>query len=253
MLSASDNDFFWKAKLSAHERYAVFCFPFAGGSADYYRNWHATLDSTASIWPIQIPGRGNLYGLTPCISMFSLAKRLASVVLSVNRDHNSSIFFGHSMGALLAYETARQMQILGETAPGGIILSGCAAPHNLSPYFCGDPSDDELLEYIKSLGAKDVDSIPDSDLINFLGPALRADLKMVSSYHPPQTRISSNFLVIGGENDKLNNASDLFDWKYYTSGNFMQIEYPGGHFFIDEYLKEIMLNIREFSEFCSGF
>src|SRR5919106_1717821 len=86
----------------------LFCFPYAGGSASIFREWPNELPANIQVCAIQLPGRQNRLAEKPITRISELVPALAEAF----RAHCELPFavFGHSMGALVAFEFVRQLR-----------------------------------------------------------------------------------------------------------------------------------------------
>jgi surfactin synthase thioesterase subunit len=142
-------------------------------------------------------------------------------------------FFGHSMGALVAYESALAIQRLGGAPPDLLIVSGCAAPQafRLQRRLHHLPSD-ELWQEVGRLGGVAPEVLKNPELLELLEPALRADFELCDSYRPsaPLERIESDIHAFVGEADPWVEEASVRAWQRSTLGAFSLEVMPGGHF-----------------------
>ncbi|WP_163834417.1 thioesterase II family protein [Spartinivicinus ruber] len=113
--------------IADHNKLRLFCFPYAGGSAAIYRSWPAWLDSSISLCPVLLPGRGTRLNESPIDQIDCLINALFAV-LADNIDKPYA-FFGHSMGGLVAFELAKKLHQAGLRQPEHLFVSGRQAPH----------------------------------------------------------------------------------------------------------------------------
>jgi medium-chain acyl-[acyl-carrier-protein] hydrolase len=213
----------------------LFCLPNAGGSARIYRRWAGALPTTVDIRPVELPGRGDRvddllhHRAEPLLD--DLEARLATETHARARPY---AMFGHSLGAILAFELARRMRSRGRP-PAHLFLSGHGAPH-LSPP--GERihtlPDAVLLQRIKKLGGTPEEVLADADLMRWLLPVLRADLTVSETYaYRPGPPLTCGITVYGGISDSEAPAHHLSAWSRHTTGVVAVRLFPGGHFFID--------------------
>lgn len=112
-----------------HARARLICFPHAGGAAGGYRGWALDAPWDVEVSAVQYPGRGDRFGEHPAADMTSLVD---DVVAGLLREHTAdalatTVLFGHSMGAAVAYETARRLAVTGRP-PAALVVSGQPAP-----------------------------------------------------------------------------------------------------------------------------
>ena len=195
---------------------------------------------------VQPPGREDRIRETP---LSSIAAMVTEAARSISRFANQPYcLFGHSMGALIAFETARQLRTDGYSSPTHLFVSARRAPH------CPERStpihhlaDAELLEELR----RRWNGIPSAilrepELVKLLLPGLRADLTAIEQYiHNLGDRLDCPVSVFGGENDRGVGRDDLLAWQRHTSGSFRLRMIPGDHFYIRDHRQEVVRAIIE--------
>lgn len=231
------NHWFGVPDNSIDHRASVIAFPFAGGSAAVFRGWR--LRHGVGLVPALLPGREKRLSESP-------HKRILSIVADV-ADHLPTsaglplVLFGHSMGALIAYELALELTRRGD-APAGLIVSGASAAH-LAP--TRDPihqlSDADFAAALRSLGGTPAAVFEHRELLDLLLPMLRADFEAVETYDYS----SSNELVAcpvaayAGADDDLATPSAVAAWRDVCAGSCTMTTFTGGHFFITDCAPEV--------------
>lgn len=213
----------------------LFCFPFAGGGASVYRDWQAALGPRVEVCPVQLPGREDRIGERPEVSLRVLASRLADGLGPLLRGRFA--FFGHSMGALLQYELARELERRGAEMPFLILPSARRAPHiSVQPDRIHELPDDA---FIAKLSAR-YQAIPSTvlaepELVALFTPMLKADFRMIETYHyedAPPLRVPMN--AFSGAGDAGETTALIWKWRELTRGPFKLDVIEGGHFFLSE-------------------
>ena len=225
----------WFLVESGDERaIRLFCLPFAGGSAAAYARWRTLVDPRVALVPVQLPGRGARIREEPVERMDHLADMLADAL----EPHLTAPFalFGHSMGAQLAFETARTLRRRGRPAPRALFLSGRRAPQRPS---ARTPlhvlTDDELKSELRKLGGTPAAVLADDELLDLMLPVVRADLKAVETHaYTPEPPFECPIHAFGGTRDAVS-TDDLAAWSTHTTGPFALTMLEGGHFFINEH------------------
>src|SRR5438552_7109196 len=118
----------WLACLKPRPHAAVrlFCFPYAGGGASAFRCWPDALPASIEVCPVQLPGRETRFREPPYTRLAPLAEALGHALRPfLDRPF---AFFGHSMGALVAFELTRWLRRAGGPQPAHLFVSACAAP-----------------------------------------------------------------------------------------------------------------------------
>ncbi|MDY7229540.1 thioesterase II family protein [Hyalangium rubrum] len=209
----------------------LFCFPHSGGSVGEYVRWADSLPSV-EVWGVQLPGRGARVEEAPLTQVRELVDTLVRAV-----DFGTSFaFFGHSLGALVAFETARRLRDLGRAPPGWLFLSAAPAPQvPRRGILTSHLDDDGLLTALEPIyGELALELREDAELRELILPGLRADLALVESYrHEAGAPLDCTMVVTGGAQDDLT-REELEPWRVHTTGPFELHLLPGGHFYLRE-------------------
>ncbi|MFE2050906.1 thioesterase II family protein [Streptomyces sp. NPDC059459] len=199
-------------------RQRLFVFPHAGAGASTYR-LAAHLPPSIEVCTLQLPGRESRFAEPALTSLDEAVTTLAPIVA----DHTDLpyAFFGHSMGSLIAFETARRLRALGGRLPGHLFLSGMRAPGLPDR----DPRhalpDDELLATAEFAGL-------DAELRELLLPVLRADLTLCETYaFRAETPLPCALTVLAGSDDDSVTEAELAGWREHTSADFDVHLFPG--------------------------
>ncbi|MFC0435304.1 thioesterase II family protein [Kutzneria buriramensis] len=219
------------------------CFPHAGGSATFYFPVSRALSPAIDVIAIQYPGRQDRRSESCVDSIGELADIIAAH-LEPLADKPISLF-GHSMGAMIAYEVARRME-KGGTAPLTLFASGRRAPSRYRDERMHLASDDGLITELKSLSGTDSAVLGDEEILRMILPSVRSDYKAVETYqHQDGPLLNCPVTVLTGDNDPMVTMDEAEAWAEHTNGPFDLKVYPGGHFFINEHAAAAMRLIRE--------
>jgi len=220
--------------LNPRARLRLFCFPYAGGSALIYRKWQDAFPASSGVevLPVQLPGRGKRRN-EPAFARYEPLVEALADALSPHFDRPFA-FFGHSMGALLAFELARLSQQRGLPAPQRLFASGSPAPHKRSdkpPTY--DLPDAEFIEELRRLKGTPTQVLEHPELMQLMMPLLRADFALTQTYvYREGRRLNCPFTVYGGREDEEVRGERISAWCELTSGGCSLKEFEGGHFFI---------------------
>lgn len=214
------------------QRLRLICLPHAGGGASGYREWPSYLPDHVEVLPVQLPGRENRF-LEPAIDSMELLVGRLLEELSGYLDRPFA-FFGHSMGALLAFEMTRRLCPRG-IEPVHLFASGCRAPHlprSRSPDRHVLP-DREFMAAVRALNGIPPEIAENHDLMDLVLPTLRSDFKLVETYgFRPRRPVRCPVSAFGGLQDKEVTRDDLEAWSRHTTGRFRVHLLPGDHFFV---------------------
>jgi medium-chain acyl-[acyl-carrier-protein] hydrolase len=213
-------------------RIRLFCFPFAGGGASVYRPWEPGLPLTVELCAIQTPGHETRFQEPAHFRLATLVKELADSIgplLDI-----PAAFYGHSMGALVAFELARELRRRCRPIPERLIAGGRRAPDRPS---WGPPirylPDTEFRDALRRMNGTRSAVLENDDLMQVLLPVLRADFTAHETYvfteEPP---LECPILAVTGEADPVCPPAELPDWGRHTRAAFESVVIPGDHFFV---------------------
>lgn len=231
-MTISPNDSWIKGFVSNQQvHFRLFCFPYAGGGASSFRLWPNALPPGVNVCPVQLPGRENRLGEAPFTRLEPLVQTLDRL-LRPYLDRPFA-FFGHSMGALIAFELAHR---LGQNTLGPIRLfvSGHSAPQipRRRPPIHQLP-DSELVEALRDFGGTPEAVLQHPELMELLLPTLRADFSVVETYvYSPHEPLACPISVFGGLQDSEVSRDDLNVWCDQTRSSCTVRMFPGNHFFL---------------------
>jgi medium-chain acyl-[acyl-carrier-protein] hydrolase len=215
-------------------RMRLICFPHAGGAASAFRLWPAALPLYTEVLAVQYPGRGNRLS-DPLVDRISAMARCVRQEF-IDRPEIPTIFFGHSMGGLVAFEAARQLIENPAQLPRHLVVSARAPPHvpATQPRIAHLPDAEFLRELAERYGAVPAEIMHHPDVLAWLLPALRSDLTAVEHCgESVRERITCPITVFAGAEDHTATHQQLTAWQELTGGEFDLRVFPGGHFFID--------------------
>ncbi|MFD5944980.1 thioesterase II family protein [Streptomyces collinus] len=209
------------------------CFPFAGGSASYFYELSQRLRAVAAVLAVQYPGRHDRMGEACVESVPELAAGVAEA-LAASADDRPVVFFGHSMGALVAFETAIALSG-GDSAPRALLVSASRGPSVPARRDENFGTDAEIMADLRELNGTSEQLLANEALMQVVLPVVRADYRAVARYRSsPEARVSCPVTALTGDDDPLVDQSEARVWERHTTGGFRLRQFPGGHFFLDE-------------------
>lgn len=217
-------------RRTAALRSRLVCFPFAGGSTYTYQSWIRWLPPDVDVVGVELPGRGPRIAVSPVTRYPELLNQLLPE-LSAILDGVPTVFFGHSMGALLAYGTAVRL-VDQQQLPQSLVLSSCAPPHLRATACSSSMDDDSLIQWLRRMEGTPGEILTSSEALSMVLPVLRADLQLMESYPDGSGSVlPCPILAIGGTEDPSVSMANLQAWEQYTSASFQMENVPGGHFY----------------------
>lgn len=210
----------------------LFCFPYAGGGASIFRDWSGRLPGHTEVCPIQLPGRETRFRDPAFAHLSPLVAALAeSLRPKLDRPF---AFFGHSLGALVAFELSRRLLEDYKLQPTHLFVSGCEAPHTRSSGGkIHSLSSAEFREELRRLNGTPLAVLDNDELMELVLPTLRADFSLWETYAytagPP---LACPIIALGGLGDDMLSRRELDAWRELTTGPFRLRMLPGDHFFL---------------------
>lgn len=208
-------------------RVTLICLPHAGGTPAAYRGWADSLAPGIEVRPIQLRPAGE----KP--SSVQEAGALLAVKLSTVVTIRPYAFFGHSLGAITAFETIRALLDDGSPPPVRLFCSGSAVPH--IPAAAGEDlhrlPDEEFLDEVGRLGGLPPEVTTDPELRQAFLPGLRTDYMLAETYkYEPGPPLPCPISVFRGQADPFVDPAQLRSWDSCTSGKVTTRTIPGDHF-----------------------
>lgn len=233
----------FKAGAAAHPMQMV-CFPYAGGHSTVFKSWAAALDPLVDVYGIQLPGRGRRHCEPYAVNLVELAASLAGALRPVLRK--PFVLFGHSLGALLAFEVARALRCGANISPRHLFVSAKRppqAPKNDS--YRSDLTDEELVQKLSDLNGTPTDILMNRDLMKLVLPALRADFRLDETYeYVVGEPLTCPITVLAGLGDEDVRSAPLDGWRDHTTGDFSIVWFKGDHFYINSCEADLLRYLR---------
>jgi pyochelin biosynthetic protein PchC len=217
----------------------LFCFPHAGGSASYYIPVARGLPPSVEALAIQYPGRQDRRREASVKSIPELADRISEVL--ADAVDGPFAFFGHSMGAVLAYEVTRRLASAGRRQPSMLFLSGRRAPHHTRTSNVHLRSDSGLIADLRRLGGTDGRLFDDEELLASVLPVTRNDYRAIETWSwLPGEKLDVPITVLVGDSDPQTTVQEAADWSAQTSAAFALQVFSGGHFYLDQHANSVI-------------
>ncbi|WP_063803475.1 thioesterase II family protein [Streptomyces silvensis] len=232
-------------------RIRLVCFPHAGAGASVYRPWITALAPEVEVLPLVLPGRDSRWREPAHTGMSGLARAAAEGLAAFFGAEERQVpyaFFGHSLGAVVAYETARA---LGRPGPGPqlLVVSASAPPARAaaSSRGCHTLPDEEFLAEVDRLGGLSPGVLGEAELLRLLLPVLRADFTLAETYAPaPGPPLSCPVAVYAGRDDTGVREAHLAQWQEVTEVRpVVRRTFPGGHFYLDGARPDLVHALRQ--------
>lgn len=221
----------------------LLCVPYAGGGPAAYAGWPAALGADVEVCAVALPGRERRAAEEPSCDPVEIARAVAAFA---DRPY---ALFGHSMGALVAFEVVRELRRTGGPLPVHLFVSGCPAPDTprRGDLFEGlsQVGDTELLDRLVRGGGLPAEVTTHPELLELLLPVFRADFGWLDAYQfTDEPALPVPVTAFAGTGDSSAQPAEVEPWQDHTTAGFELRVLPGGHFFPDEDLAAIARPIR---------
>lgn len=212
--------------------FQLYCFAHAGGGAGAYRDWQRALGSEVIVRAVQFPGRENRLLEAPYEDLRALVSSIIAAVDFPNDRPYS--FFGHSLGALVAFELARELRRRGCQLPTTLFASAYSAPHlarRRRPISA--LPDAEFISELNGYDATPHEVLRCRELMALLLPGLRADFRLHEAYaYAHEAPLDMSIVALGGIDDPMVSANEIAAWRQHCKCSFDLRLFPGGHFYL---------------------
>jgi surfactin synthase thioesterase subunit/glycosyltransferase involved in cell wall biosynthesis len=219
----------------------LFCFPSAGGGVSSFRGWAENLPPEVSVCPVRLPGRESRLSEPPFRRMEPLIEAMGEAIDPYLTQPFA--FFGHSMGAAIAFELSRHLRRRGRPLPAGLFVSGARAPQfRLGHVPPPEPSDEQFLDELRRLEGVPAAILERRELLQVILPALRADTELYRNYvYVEEPPLACPICAYGGAGDPNVKPQHLEAWGRQTTAGVSLRTFDGGHFFVDSARDEFLL------------
>lgn len=223
-------------------------FPFAGASSAAFYGLKQQLAGRFCVDGVDLPGRWGRMSEEPFVRMAPLVRALVSV-LAASTDTRPYGLYGHSVGALIAFEVARAIGDAGLRPPLFLAVGGCIAPQEVvvkTPIHAL-PEADFVHQVHDRYGALPPQALASKRLLGALLPALRADIEIFETYRcAARAALDLPILALGGSDDAMLAPTALPAWGWQTHRIFRAATLAGGHLFLNTHAADVAGALQSF-------
>ncbi|MFD7685469.1 alpha/beta fold hydrolase [Streptomyces sp. NPDC059781] len=221
----------------------LYCLPYAGCSARVFDSWKACAPEFLNVIPVELPGRGSRCTDSPVSDLSGLLDDLSSAIDA--EGHVPYVVFGHSFGAIIAYELGRRVIADGRPGPSSLVVSACRPPHLATPEVpVFDRPDRDFRKRLLELRGTPPELLENDELMELYIPVIRADYSILDNYRPTGSAdLGCPIVALYGSADDDADGAVMEQWSAYTRSSFVKYEVPGDHFFLHSAGQEIVSRI----------
>jgi len=233
-------------RLTSRPKARIFCFSYAGTGASVFRSWPAALPSCIDVVAIQLPGREGRFR-ERCVTSIEEITSFVSRSVQPHLDV-PFIVFGHSLGALLAFELTLALREMGARLPSRLIASGMRAPQLAPtvPPFSYLPDDLFVAEVQRRYGALQREFLEQPEALRMFLPVLRSDLCLFEAYRcRNESPLDLDISALCGEQDEWSQPNLLQGWQIHTTRQLRLRVYSGTHLFIHSASEQILQDLAQ--------
>ena len=247
MINTAQLDMKWFLFLTRRQnvRIRLFCFTYAGGNPNIFRNWGKFLPDYVEVIALVLPGRYSRIKEENFTSWSSLLAALEIAIMPFL--HEPFAFFGHSFGGRIIYELTRVLQAKNKSIPEWLFIAGCRCPHipGSIPYMYNLPTE-EFYENLNKMNGTPTEILNTKGLMKIIEPALRADMQLSELWSGcTENKVQTPIVAMSGIHDNIDRPDTMCEWDKYTLGEYAFYKLDGDHFSLCS--KELdLLNIIDF-------
>jgi surfactin synthase thioesterase subunit len=229
---------------------ALVCVPFAGAGPSFFHPWRALAGDRWRLLPVGLPGRERRILETPYRNVVEAAVNAVDDVFAELGEKERVVLFGHSLGAVLAYELAHLLSARGVTVER-LVVSGSPGPWTQRERRATGLPEEEFIARVEEFAGFKHEALDNPEMRELILPVLQADCEMHENYVPStDDPVSAPICSIRGGSDGLVSAEQAQEWQHATTGDFSYAELPGDHMYLVDSAREVLELIE--MEFARG-
>ncbi len=230
-----------KLTKAGSEGVKIFCFPYSGGSAQVFLPFTENLPNGMGLHAFEMPGRGRRFRDDLLETMPAMVKEAVDGVIPLMQN-SVSLFLGHSIGGIIAFETARELRRRHLPLPLHLFVSGARAPQlPQREETLYDLPFDDFVHKLKTLGGTPDEILENREMLEIIVPILKKDFQVFETHtYEREPPLDCPITAFGGSGDKFFKAADFEAWADQTSVLFAKHMLDGGHFIIHSHAADIL-------------
>ncbi|MGW4020937.1 thioesterase II family protein [Streptomyces sp. NPDC005009] len=222
------------------QRSTLLCVPFAGAGPSFFHPWRALSAGRWRVTSVELPGRERRILETPYRNVVEAAENSVDDIVADLGEGARTVVFGHSLGAVLAYELVHLLSARGVCVER-LFVSGSPGPWTQRERRATGLPDEEFLARVEEFAGFRHEALDHPEMRDLILPVLQADCEMHENYVPSTDEpVSVPICSMRGSSDGLVSAEQAQEWRKATTGDFGYAEFPGDHMFLVDRGQEVL-------------
>ncbi|MEU8793007.1 alpha/beta fold hydrolase [Streptomyces sp. NPDC048643] len=222
------------------EQTTLLCVPFAGAGPSFFHPWRELSAGRWRVTSVELPGRERRILDTPYRNVVEAAKGSIDDIVADLGEGTSTVLFGHSLGAVLAYELAHLLPTRGVHVER-LVVSGSPGPWTQRERRATGLPDEEFLARVEEFAGFRHEALDHPEMRELILPVLEADCEMHENYVPStDTPLAVPICSLRGAWDGLVTAAEARQWQDATTAGFTYAELPGDHMYLVDHGRDIL-------------
>ncbi|MEU6679779.1 alpha/beta fold hydrolase [Streptomyces sp. NPDC046925] len=222
------------------DRTALLCVPFAGAGPSFFHPWQELAGDRWRVTAVELPGRERRILETPFRNVVEAAKSSVDDVVADLGEGTRAVLFGHSLGAVLAYELVHLLSTRGIHVER-LVVSGSPGPWTQRERRAAGLPDDEFLARVEEFAGFRHEALDHPEMRELILPTLQADCEMHESYVPSTDEpVSVPICSLRGSVDGLVTAEEAQQWRDATTAEFSYAEFEGDHMYLVDSGRQVL-------------
>ncbi|MEV1085174.1 alpha/beta fold hydrolase [Streptomyces sp. NPDC050211] len=218
----------------------LLCVPFAGAGPSFFHPWRELAADRWRVVPVELPGRERRILQTPYRNVVEAAKNSVDDIVAELGEGAHTVLFGHSLGAVLAYELVHLLQPRGVHVER-LVVSGSPGPWTQRERRAAGLPDEEFLARVEEFAGFRHEALDHPEMRELILPVLQADCEMHESYVPStDVPVSVPICSLRGDRDGLVTAEEARQWRDATTSGFSYAEFPGDHMYLVDSGRQVL-------------
>jgi surfactin synthase thioesterase subunit len=218
----------------------LLCVPFAGAGPSFFHPWRELSAGRWRVAAVELPGRERRLLETPYRNVVEAARTEIDTVVAELGTGTRVVLFGHSLGAVLAYELVHLLSARGVHVER-LVVSGSPGPWTQRERRAAGLRGDEFLARVEEFAGFRHEALDHPEMRELILPALQADCEMHEAYVPSTDEpVSVPICSLRGDSDGLVTAEEARQWRDATTSDFSYLEFPGDHMYLVDHGRDIL-------------